>query len=119
VKAVENFTAFDEIEAEAVGDVCAAQLRNVTQQFESAWDAGGDTKQALLDLFHTPSDFTKVIVVVVLLSSLSTHILLYDTLNSTYSAPPLNCLNSLPYHFLFHFNFSSHISLARTIISQG
>ena len=60
VKAVENFTAFDEIETEAVGDACAAQLRNVTQQFETAWDAGGDTRQALLDLFHTPSDFTKV-----------------------------------------------------------
>jgi hypothetical protein len=61
VQAVDNFTEFDVVEAAAVGDDCAAQLRNVTGQFEAAWDAGGDTKQALLDLFHTPGDFTKVL----------------------------------------------------------
>jgi pimeloyl-ACP methyl ester carboxylesterase len=59
ILAVENFTQFDVVETEAVGDDCAQALRDVTSAFETAWDAGGDEKQALLDLFGTPDDFTK------------------------------------------------------------
>jgi hypothetical protein len=59
ILAVENFTQFDVIEAEAVGDECANALRTVTSYFEAQWDAGGEQKQALLDLFNTPDDFTK------------------------------------------------------------
>lgn len=56
---VENFTEFDVIESQAVGDECSDALRTVTDYFETTWDAGGDEKQAMLDLFGTPDDFTK------------------------------------------------------------
>mmetsp|Transcript_11675 Transcript_11675/g.15424 ORF Transcript_11675/g.15424 Transcript_11675/m.15424 type:complete len:474 (-) Transcript_11675:311-1732(-) len=59
IQAVENFTRFDEVEAAAVGEACANQLRNVTAAFEAAWDAGGAQKQTLLDLFNAPTDLTK------------------------------------------------------------
>jgi len=59
ILAVENFTQFDVIETQAVGADCAQALRDVTAAFENAWDAGGDTKQDMLDMFGTPDDFTK------------------------------------------------------------
>jgi len=60
ILAVENFTTFDQFEAEAVGDVCGAALRGVTQAFEEAWDSDGNTSKAeLLALFGTPDDFSK------------------------------------------------------------
>jgi hypothetical protein len=59
ILAVENFTAFDQVEADAVGTTCGDALRGVTAAFENAWDAGGDAKANLLALFGTPEDFTK------------------------------------------------------------
>ena len=47
------------VEAEAVGEACAGSLRATVAAFEAAWDAGGTEKNDLLDLFNTPSDFTK------------------------------------------------------------
>ena len=59
VNAVYNYTAFDHQVLQDVDAECASALKAVTAAFESAWDAGGATKAALLKTFGTAAYFTK------------------------------------------------------------
>lgn len=59
VNAVYNFTAFDHQVLADLPPACGAALEGVTAAFDAAWDAGGATRAALLELFGTASYFEK------------------------------------------------------------